>query len=118
VDGRGRLSGLEKRARSLQHSREVGRGNRLDDSRRGGRQAGLLPRDIILAVDGKKFFRFDGGRADDQPLSGRDRPHKPGDVIKLTVLRDAKRKEIPLTLGKRLKLSANMPTCLKRKPAW
>ena len=55
-------------------------------------QAGIQPKDVITAVDGQPL-------RGDSALARVAYSHKPGDHVTLTVLRQGKSIEVPLTLG-------------------
>ena len=57
-------------------------------------QSGLMANDIIVELGGKAV-------TDLQTYSDALYSHKPGDIVKIAVLRDGKRVEVPVTLGKR-----------------
>jgi S1-C subfamily serine protease len=57
-------------------------------------QAGLTPRDVVVAVDGKPVGSMGA-------LVVALRSHRPGDRVTLHVLRDGKRQEMPVTLAER-----------------
>ncbi|MFE9402559.1 trypsin-like peptidase domain-containing protein [Streptomyces sp. NPDC006530] len=57
-----------------------------------GAKAGIKPQDVITKVDGQ---RVHGG----EELIVKIRAHRPGDRLRLTLLRDGKEQELTLTLG-------------------
>jgi serine protease Do len=63
-------------------------------------KAGLKEKDVLKKIDGKEIEDVDAFRA-------AMRGTKPGQTLKLTILRDKETKEISVTLGERPK---NMPT--------
>ncbi len=59
-----------------------------------GEKAGLQKNDIITALNGEKTGNL-------MDYSNALKKYKPGDVVKITVMRDGQEKEIPVTLGER-----------------
>jgi serine protease Do len=72
-------------------------------------KAGLKPRDIILTMDGKPFSTNPVPEMMALHFSRALEEHKPGDSIKLGVLRGSEKIELPVTLGTSPRISSEMP---------
>ena len=98
--GVGGLSGLEESVRDLYSIPETAGvvvGSIIPGE--AAEKAGLLPRDIILAIDGKPFSDSPVAELMTSHFQGAIDKHKPGDALVLSVLRDGKRQDVKLTLG-------------------
>lgn len=99
--GIGGMTGLEESIRELYGIKErcaIVIGSTIPGE--AAEKAGLKPRDIILSINGKPFS--DSAVADimTSHFQGAIDKFKPGDELKLAVVRDGKPVEIPLKLGK------------------
>jgi serine protease Do len=72
-------------------------------------KAGLKARDIILKVDDKEFSKNPVPEMMVMHFARTMDSKKPGDTVKLTVLRDGKTMEIPVVLSELPKSSGDMP---------
>jgi serine protease Do len=66
-------------------------------------RAGMEPRDIVVALDGRPFPRFRPERVVTTHLEREIMLRKPGDVLRFGVVRGSERREIEVTLGRQPK---------------
>jgi S1-C subfamily serine protease len=99
--GMNALAGLENRVRELYNIKErtgVVVGSTIANE--AASKAGIKPLDIIVAINGKPFADSPVAEVMASQFQGAIDKFKPGEEIKLTVLRQGTRQEIPLTLGR------------------
>ena len=108
--GVGGMSGLEESVRELDKIEEragVVIGSTIPGA--AADKAGLKPRDIILAIDGKPFSESTVPELMTLHFQGAIDKHKAGDVLTFTVMHEGKRQETKVTLGTAPKVVGDYP---------